>query len=513
MKRGYLVSGIWNSAILALLFLCASVQLAEAQDLGTDAQRSAGKQVYDQKCSQCHGMTGAADGEGADFFRPAPRDFTSGVFKFRTSASGELPTDADLVRSIREGMPYTGMPAWPGLSNEEVQNLVYHIKTFNGDFDGVYGNPQPVGSSDPVSMSEESIARGRAVFEENQCIDCHGNLGRGDGKSARTLEDNWSTHIRPADLTKRWTFRGGATREDIYRTFTTGLDGSPMPSYSIDPPEDQWHLVNYVYSLSQDEPIYATVVVASPYDGEIDFSNREGLFDGATPAYFPIVGQVIDPGRAFYPGVNGVSVRAVYNEADIAIELSWNDMSAETRGDNSPTMAVGDTIETAVDTMVSYSDAIGVQFPSQPPDGQARPYFLFGDSKRTVDLWFVELAGMEAQNLEGSGGERVNRVDSDLEVSSFYDKGEWVVAFKRSRALEGRTVFDEQTFVPIAFSVWDGFNRERGAKRGVSSWYHLYLAPLQVESPAGPMAMYGFGTLLLGLGIVALVRRKYGKSA
>ena len=509
--------GVDRPAGMAVL-LCLMVAFqAHAQDLGTDAQRADGKLVYDAKCSQCHGMTGGGDGEAAVFFRPAPRDFTSGVFKFRTSASGELPTDDDLVRSIREGMPYTGMPAWPKLSNEEVRNLVYHIKTFNGDFDGPYGNPQPVGSSDPVSMSDESIARGRAVFDENQCIDCHGNAGRGNGKSVATLEDNWGMHIRPADLTKRWTFRGGSTREDIYRTFTTGLDGSPMPSYAIDPPEDQWHLVNYVYSLSADEPGYATVVVASGYEGEIDLGTGTALFESAKPATFPIVGQVIEPGRAFYPGVNAITVRAVYNQDDVAVELTWHDMTAETHGGNGPMLAVADTIDaaagTSADTTFLYSDAVAIQFPSQPSDGPARPYFLFGDSKRSVDLWYVEMAGRAAQHLQGSSTDAVSTLEEPLEVVANFDDGRWVVMFKRSRSLEGRTVFDEKSFVPVAFSVWDGFYHERGAKRGITSWYDMYMAPLEAESPAGPMAAYGFGTLLLGLGIVFLVRRKYGNTA
>ena len=35
--------------------------------------------------------------------------------------------------------------------------------------------------------------------------------------------------IRAADLTQSWTFRGGPTREDIFRTMTTGLNGRRCP--------------------------------------------------------------------------------------------------------------------------------------------------------------------------------------------------------------------------------------------------------------------------------------------
>jgi len=498
---------------LHLLFMTLLALPAYGQNLGTDEQRAAGKALYEQKCSQCHGENGAGDGVAAHFFRPAPRDFTAGTYKFRSSASGELPLDADMKRSIRNGMPYTGMPAWPGLSDDQVQNLVYHLKTFNDYFDGPYGNPEAVASSKAVPMSDESVARGRVVFEENQCLDCHGDLGRGDGKSAPTLTDQWGVHIRPADLTKRWTFRGGHTREDIYRTFTTGLDGSPMPSYAIDPPEDQWHLVNYVYSLSRDEANYGTVVVAIGYDGELTVDGGAEQFANAPPAYFPVVGQVVEPGRDFYPGVNGIEARAVYNAGTVAVMLSWHDMQANLDGANSPLLEVPDSAALAVDTTASFSDAVAVQFPSEPPAGVERPYFLFGDKKRAVDLWFVDLAHPDGQVYVGRGRGEISASDQSISVSSNYDRGEWQVIITRAREVEGAASFEEGTFVPVAFSVWDGFYSERGLKRGVTSWYHVYMSPLQVESPVGDMFAWGFGTFLLGIGIVFFVRRKYGQQA
>ena len=95
----------------------------EAPDLGTEAQRDAGKVIYEQKCAQCHGAEGEGDGDGGAYFRPAPRDLTSGTFKVRTTESGELPTDEDLKRVIRLGMPATGMPAWPDFGDRELTEL------------------------------------------------------------------------------------------------------------------------------------------------------------------------------------------------------------------------------------------------------------------------------------------------------------------------------------------------------------------------------------------------------
>ena len=84
------------------------VAWVEAQQAGDPAQ---GKVIYEKKCALCHGEKGDGNGPSASLLDPRPRDFTKGKYKIRTSASGRLPTDADLFRIISEGMPGTSMPA------------------------------------------------------------------------------------------------------------------------------------------------------------------------------------------------------------------------------------------------------------------------------------------------------------------------------------------------------------------------------------------------------------------
>ena len=91
-----------------------------------------------------HGEKGDAQGYATPHLYPRPRDFTTGRFKVRTTPSGVLPTHQDLVNIIRRGMPYTSMPAWPGLTDEEVSNLAYYVKTFSADFSSAENVPQPV---------------------------------------------------------------------------------------------------------------------------------------------------------------------------------------------------------------------------------------------------------------------------------------------------------------------------------------------------------------------------------
>ena len=507
--------------LLAAFFVLAAPALYAQQqpDLGTDAQREAGKVTYDQKCAHCHGYNGDAESVATAYLRPTPRDFTSGNYKFRSTASGELPTTEDIKRSIRDGMPYTSMPAWQGiLSESDITNLAYYIKSFDNDFSGPYGTPEVI-TIQTQGYDESKLARGREVFEANQCADCHGTNGRGNGESAAELMDDWGYPIRPADMTKRWTFRASATREDIYRTFTTGLNGTPMPSYQQTiTEEDRWALVDYVWSLSRDEPDYGTVVTAQGATGAIDISQGAALFENVPGTYFPIVGQIVEPGREFYPGVNGVEVKAVYDQEDIAVMLSWNDMTAETSGSNSLTMdvplfdpAMADSA--AADSAVVYSDAVALLLPSEVQPGIEKPYFMFGDSKNPMDIWYTDLATDNAAVFMGKGIASIEQTDQSLERYANYDDGTWTVIFKRKRLMDSGLSFEEGAFTPITFSVWDGFNQERGNKRGLSAWYHVYLSPLETESAALPMAKWALITLLIELGLIGGVRWRSKKEA
>src|SRR5262245_9137233 len=123
-------------AVFIVFLSAASTQLgrAAAPDVGTESQRASGKQLYLKYCSQCHGEKGDGEGYAAVHLRPRPRNFTTGKFKIRTTPNGALPMHQDLVNIIRRGMPYTSMPAWPGLSDQDVSNLAYYIKTFSPDF-------------------------------------------------------------------------------------------------------------------------------------------------------------------------------------------------------------------------------------------------------------------------------------------------------------------------------------------------------------------------------------------
>jgi cytochrome c oxidase cbb3-type subunit 2 len=81
--------------------------LAQSDTKPSEADIAAGKQLYEERCLHCHGEAGDGQGVAAEVVYPKPRDFTLGVYKFRTRHQTEqgnkLAADEDIFRSISEG--------------------------------------------------------------------------------------------------------------------------------------------------------------------------------------------------------------------------------------------------------------------------------------------------------------------------------------------------------------------------------------------------------------------------
>ena len=232
----------------------AALVLVLVLDLGGSAAGDPATAVYNHACSWCHGKDGRGDGPAAfsinKYRSPRPRDFTRGRFKLRSTPSGQLPTDDDLLRTVERGIPGY-MPSFRGLTTGERQLAVVAVKRFYPGFESA--QPAPVTIAEAPELNAAAAARGRRVYEEAGCAACHGDRGRGDGTSANALRDDVGLPIRPADLRYPRRFKGGAAPEDLYRTLVTGLDGTPMPSYAaaIEDPHALWDLVAYVRSLKR----------------------------------------------------------------------------------------------------------------------------------------------------------------------------------------------------------------------------------------------------------------------
>jgi mono/diheme cytochrome c family protein len=242
-----MLSGVLRASLLVALLAGAAIAPVHSQS----AAPAQGKAVYDARCVECHGRSGKGDGPGAFFLTPRPRDLTLGRYKIRSTESGSIPTDADLIQSVRQGLYGSAMPAWDRiLPDDEIRAVVGYIKSLSPQFAAQTPKPVVLGPGTPSSPA--SIDRGKGVYERVQCGKCHGTDGRGAGAVTSEFTDDWNQPLRSADLTEPWTFHGGATARDIYLRFRTGMAGTPMPSFADAASDaEMWDLANYVVSLGR----------------------------------------------------------------------------------------------------------------------------------------------------------------------------------------------------------------------------------------------------------------------
>jgi cytochrome c oxidase cbb3-type subunit I/II len=242
------------------LFEPQSLEVMDATLPRSEEWIAHGKEVYERRCLGCHGANGDGNGPAATFlYNQRPRNFAAAVFKFRLTKE-PVPTDGDLLRTISRGVRGTAMPPWYDLPLNDrlavIQYIKYVLAVDRSDPAKPYaffveeppGPPLYIGK--PPAPSQQLLDRGKEVWEQAKCWECHGQKGKGDGEKAAGLKDDLGFTIVPADLTSGQ-FKSGPAVEDIFRTVTTGLSGTPMPSYrDAIPEEDRWALAYYILALS-----------------------------------------------------------------------------------------------------------------------------------------------------------------------------------------------------------------------------------------------------------------------
>jgi mono/diheme cytochrome c family protein/uncharacterized membrane protein len=104
--------------------------------------------------------------------------------------------------------------------------------------------PNPT-AGNPVKSTPDSVAAGKMLFQNN-CVQCHGIDGRGDGPEAATLSP------APTDFRLHMPLH---TDPQFYAFIQDGYAGSAMPAFgSALSPTDIWNLVNYLRSSFTQTP-------------------------------------------------------------------------------------------------------------------------------------------------------------------------------------------------------------------------------------------------------------------
>jgi mono/diheme cytochrome c family protein len=233
--------------VFLLLSLASRAQESHVGNLVGNAKK--GKALYQRYCIFCHGEYGDGRGDSAPYLDPKPRDFTKATFKCRSTPSGTLPLDSDLYDTISRGVHASGMPSWKPLTRQDRVDLVAYIKGFSPRFqEEKPGAPVVIPPESPTSP--DSVKRGAELFQSMNCWLCHGKEGRGNGPSASSLTDSKGNPITPFDLSSGPRFKCGDSDQGLFRDLTTGIDGTPMPSFADALKPDQiWDVVHYIHTL------------------------------------------------------------------------------------------------------------------------------------------------------------------------------------------------------------------------------------------------------------------------
>jgi mono/diheme cytochrome c family protein len=499
-----------------------------------------GKKVYFKRCVWCHGVEGGGDGPSADRLFTRPRNFIQGTFKIRVTDSGELPMDINLINTVKNGLQGSAMPAWGEFlaedeilsvvqfvkslvqdrewddEDEEVNNVITEISADNGK--GPLGDPPWAATKGPyhLGVPQEHIDAGKELFIKNKCFECHGGEGRGDGNP--TMKDDWGFPIVAANWQQCWNFRGA--RRDPYnpfviaRTISTGLNGTPMPNFreQMTGPE-RWQVAAFVNSLCPrkkidpltNKPIPDFLIQSVYTEGKVvekindpswyspDTDYRivplaEELVDNPMKHHIAMAGQITRGKRNFDPKADNLWVSSRWSAEDQAVyylvEYDLRFMSEDPE----------------------FPDAVAIQWPAKLQDlfGAEKPYFIFGDSKKPVDVWKASFMAKDygATNAPndkgyqldvtvaetvGNGFDAIAEKDSEAKVEvvdSIFHQGRVKVMFKRALKTEGEydVQIPTEQFIPVSFMQWAGRDKEHDEHMAISTWYYTILKPALPDS-------------------------------
>lgn len=272
-----------------------------------DEALARGAVLYRRWCMQCHGPNGEGEAAHAVENGPMPRDYRQGVFKYTTTfpptnvkrkglgAAGK-PRRADLVQTVRHGIDGTIMPAFPTLTERELNDVVSYVIHLSvrgetelatmakmikpSDDDPIFtgleidwlvlqqeifvllnwklaaDHPVPV-PANPAANEEErlqSAVRGYKLYNSAEfgCGSCHSDYGRGQ----QLKWDAWGTVVQPRNLALG-VYRGGHRGEDLYARIYGGIVPSGMTAFhdrvttaAPGTPDKIWDIVHFLQALS-----------------------------------------------------------------------------------------------------------------------------------------------------------------------------------------------------------------------------------------------------------------------
>jgi hypothetical protein len=335
-----------------------------------------------------------------------------------------------------------------------------------------------------------------------QCSKCHGDLGKGDGPSAAALKDSWEYPIKVRDFTTG-IYLGGPTDRDLYLRFTTGMSGTPMPSFAESlTDEGRWALVRYVQSLRVPHEGFTApkdnLVQARRVAGKLD----EKVLAKTTDFQVPLIALWPCPHPLY-----GVHVHAAHNAKQIGFLLEWDAPEPSRAAVGFREFRDGAAVQFSLTghyTFLGMGDKdnpvnvwhwksdwqsevdgkredVDTRYPSMHVDNYPRSEEIFVTARAAGNLIAADKRASPVEDLNAVGFgtlEAQPATEQNVTGRGVWKDGKWRVLFVRD--LASGDASDQQfkvggPAIPVAFAVWAGEHGDRDGQKAVSTWFNLKL--------------------------------------
>jgi mono/diheme cytochrome c family protein len=112
--------------LIPLLICVTFSSTGMMRDALAQGDGDAGKQLYQQRCTPCHGSDGKANTPTAQALNPKPRDHTDGTYMNQLS-------NEHLLKVIKQGGAAVGkspiMPPQTDLNDKQIQDIIAFVRS------------------------------------------------------------------------------------------------------------------------------------------------------------------------------------------------------------------------------------------------------------------------------------------------------------------------------------------------------------------------------------------------